>query len=64
MISNQDKLRCIERELRYRNRIYLRLVANGKMSRELCDREIELMQAIADDYRALAAAGETTELDL
>jgi len=53
MITNLDKLCCIQRELVYRKRIYARLVENGKMSVKLRDREITLMEAIEADYRKL-----------
>jgi hypothetical protein len=54
-VTVTDKLQCAERELKYRQRIYERLVERGKMTKRQCDRELELMQAIADDYRKLAA---------
>ncbi|UPK03139.1 hypothetical protein [Bradyrhizobium sp. 170] len=55
MITADDKLQCAERELRYRQRVYGRLVDRGKMTKRQCDRELELMEAIAEDYRKLAA---------
>jgi hypothetical protein len=55
MISAADKMECAERELRYRRRVYGRLVDRGKMTKERAERELELMEAIALDYRALAA---------
>jgi hypothetical protein len=58
MITNKDKLHCVERELQMRHRVYDRLVVRGKMSRADQEREIELMSAICDDYRALASADE------
>lgn len=54
-ITAADKLQCAERELRYRRRVYGRLVERGKMTSALAEREIELMEAIALDYRASAA---------
>ena len=32
MISAADKMQCAERELRYRRRVYGRLVERGKMT--------------------------------
>ena len=55
MIAITDKLRCAERELAYRRRVYARLVASGKMTRAVADRELELMIAIVDDYQQLEA---------
>jgi hypothetical protein len=50
----QDKLACIERELRYRLRVYPRRVAEGKMSEQQMRREISIMEAIAADLRGNA----------
>jgi hypothetical protein len=52
MITEADKLSCVERELRYRARVYDRLVANGKMTERLRDRELALMTEIVRDYKA------------
>lgn len=54
MISADEKLKCIERELKYRYRVYPRLVDNGKMSERLMKRELEVMEEIAADLRAAA----------
>lgn len=54
-ITAADKLRCAERELRYRRRVFSRLVDRGKITQLEADRELELMEAIALDYRALAS---------
>ena len=54
IITAKEKLECAERELSYRRRVYGRLVERGKMSKRDADRELELMEAIALDYRALA----------
>jgi hypothetical protein len=56
MITTQDKLKCVERELGFRQRVYDRLIERGKMSKRQADREIELMIAIVDDYQAMAEA--------
>lgn len=57
-VTNADKLACAERELKFRFRVYDRLVVRGKMTRAEQEREIEVMSAIVEDYRALAAADE------
>jgi hypothetical protein len=54
--TNEQKLQCAERELRFRQRVFPRLVERGKMTQQQSERELELMQAIADDYRVLAQA--------
>lgn len=50
----KDKLDCIEREIRYRVRVYGRLVHDGKMSPDKAEHETALMRAIAADYRTQA----------
>lgn len=62
MFTTNDKLACAERELRYRIRVYSRLVAEGKMTERQAAREVAVMGAIVDDYRALRKQ-ESPELD-
>jgi hypothetical protein len=49
--STHDKLLCIERELRMRRRVYPRAVTDRRMTAEEAEREIDVMEAIAQDYR-------------
>lgn len=55
-ITVTDKLKCAERELGFRQRVYDRLIEKGKMTKRQADREIELMVAIVNDYQAMAEA--------
>ena len=55
MIGNGEKLAAIEREIAYRRRLYPRWVDAGKMKFDRAEREIEVMEAIAEDYRRLLA---------
>jgi hypothetical protein len=48
-----EKLKCLERELRMRYRVYERRVDAGQMPRATADRELALMEEIAADYRSL-----------
>jgi len=50
-LDNAAKLACVEREIKMRERVYPRWVAAGKMSQEKADLELEVMRAIAEDYR-------------
>ena len=59
-ITTMDKLRCALREIGYRKHVYKRRVADGWMTEAQAKREIALMVAIAEDYRAQA----TQELEL
>jgi hypothetical protein len=54
MISNTEKLQCVERELKFRHRVFERMIEKGKMTKRQADREIELMTAIVEDYKKLA----------
>jgi hypothetical protein len=49
--SIHDKLLCVERELRMRRRVYPRAVTDRRMTAEEAEREIDVMEAIAQDYR-------------
>lgn len=54
IFTNTEKLAGIERELRYRRRVYKNRVAAEKMTQALADEQIALFEAIAEDYRAHA----------
>lgn len=51
--STSDKLIVVERELKMRRRVYPRRVADGRMTQPQADFEIAVMEAIAEDYRAI-----------
>jgi hypothetical protein len=55
MITTEDKLNCIQRELRLRQRVYPRLINNGKMSEQQAEHELLVMQAVLQDYQAVAS---------
>lgn len=57
-IDARAKFRCAERELRMREKVYPRWVAAGNMSAQQAQYEIEIMSAIADDYRKALEAEE------
>lgn len=57
IITAADKLACVEREIKMRQRVYPRWIEDGRMSAGKAAHEIACMEAIADDYRK-AAAGE------
>ncbi len=54
IVTTADKLTCVERELKYRQRVYARLVGEGKMSQGKATLELAIMQAIIEDYRQAA----------
>lgn len=51
--TNEDKRAAVEREIKYRMRVYSRLVVEGKMTTEKSERELGVMQEILEDYQAL-----------
>ena len=55
-ITNKDKAECAEREVKQRQRVFSRWVADGRMAQAFTDRQLAVMQAIAEDYRAKADA--------
>lgn len=54
----REKADCAKREVAQRVNVYGRLVANGRMSQALHDRQIALMRAIHADYEKIAIAEE------
>lgn len=51
MKTAEEKLRCTERELKMRRRVYPRWIAEGRMKEADARHELETMEAIAEDYR-------------
>jgi hypothetical protein len=54
-ITATVKLAAVEREIKYRQRVYPRLIADGKMTDGFAAAQIAVFEAIANDYRTLAA---------
>jgi hypothetical protein len=48
--TDDEKARCVRRELSLRQVNYPRWVREGKVRQEQADREIDIMQDILDDY--------------
>lgn len=55
-ITATDKLKCVERELKYRRHVYPRLVSTGRMKQEVAEYELAVMEAIRDDVAQMATA--------
>lgn len=51
-----EKLRAIEREIGYRRLVYPRRVEAKKMTQKQADWQLQVMEAIRDDYLTLAKA--------
>lgn len=58
-IRDRDKLRELEREIAMRERVYPRWVQAGKMKSIVAVHRLEVLRAIADDYKARVAAPAT-----
>jgi hypothetical protein len=54
VISTADKLACAERELKYRQHLFPRWIAAGKISAGKAAHELACMSAIVADYKVLA----------
>jgi hypothetical protein len=54
--SDDEKLRCLEREIALRRKVYPGLISKGNVASKTAFREIALMEAIAADYRAKLAS--------
>jgi hypothetical protein len=50
----KEKLDAVQREIRMRRRVYPRRVSEQRMTQQLADREIAVMEAVAKDYEDLA----------
>ena len=50
IFTNQQKRDAALWEVKYRKRVYARLVSDGRMTQAKADEQIAIMQAIADDY--------------
>jgi hypothetical protein len=48
----EEKIACLEREVRMRKRVYPRWVEAGRMQPAQAEHEMQCMQAIIDDLRA------------
>jgi len=60
-ITPEDKYRCATREVQMRRKVYPRWIKDGRMYETDARREIEIMSAIAEDYRRLERQGDLFE---
>jgi len=54
MFTAQEKLKAIERELKYRRSVYGRMLLTNSITQEFADRQIKVFEEIAEDYQELA----------
>lgn len=55
MIPIEEQIQAVERELRYRERVYARRVGEGKMTQRLADVEIARMGAVLETLKRVRA---------
>jgi hypothetical protein len=60
-ISNGDKWKEARREIGWRKYVYPHRIEMGKMQADHAQRLIEIMEAIAEDYRILAEQDDQEE---
>lgn len=51
LVALADQIRCVERELQFRHRVYARRVKEGSMEQAESDREITRMTAVLETLR-------------
>jgi hypothetical protein len=61
VFSARDLAHCASREVKQRTYVYPRLVYQGRLKAAEAERQIAMMQRIADDYEAKAKADELAE---
>lgn len=54
--TSQDKKSAIERELKYRRRVYPRMIAEGKMTDGFANAQIAIFEDILRDYEDASAS--------
>jgi len=57
IITDADKLACVQRELKLRQRVYPRFIEEGRLSAGRAAHELAAMEAIVADYTKLAEKG-------
>lgn len=63
-ISIERQIKCVEREIAYRKRVYPGLIERGRMHQVNADFQIEAMKAVLKTLKALAPEGEQQSLFL
>lgn len=61
-ISLQEQIKCVEREIAMRRRVYPRWIFNNKMKQAQADLEIERMEAVLNTLQTLQTVEEIEKL--
>ena len=52
-IPLEPQIKCVEREITFRRRVYARRVSQGRMSEVFADQQIKLMEAVLETLKGL-----------
>lgn len=55
-IPLETQIKCVEREITFRRRVYARRVSQGRMSEVFADQQIKLMGAVLETLKELRNA--------
>lgn len=53
MITINAQIKCVERELRFRAKVYVRLVEQGQLTQQKSDYEMAAMAAVLDTLKRM-----------
>lgn len=54
-VTDDDKIKELDREIMWRHRVYPKLIRAGKMRPEAATRQLQVMNAILEDYKERSA---------
>lgn len=52
-IPLEAQIKCVEREITFRRRVYARRISQGRMSEVFADQQIKLMEAVLETLKGL-----------
>jgi len=52
-IPLEAQIKCVEREMTFRRRVYARRISQGRMSEVFADQQIKLMEAVLETLKGL-----------
>lgn len=52
-IPMEAQVKCVEREIKYRRRVYARRISLGRMSEVFADQQLKLMEAVLETLKGL-----------
>jgi hypothetical protein len=52
-IPLEPQIKCVEREIKFRRRVYARRISQGRMSEVFADQQLKLMEAVLETLKGL-----------